>query len=192
MASDRVTIRGDQTKGIPILIALATARALNRARIAARAVLARELNRETGVKQKIIKRHIGHSVATKDNLEVEIRVDANPIPAIAYREVKQTPTGVIFGTGSWRAFLKSAFLATTKTGHTAVWSRKVPTRSRKGKRLPRSSPGLPIGERFGPPLSIIALRTEVLQSALAAGEASFRKNLEHELSHRLKSIGTAT
>lgn len=192
MASDRVTIRGDQTKGIPILIAMANARALNRARIAARAVLARELNRETGVKVSIIKRHIGHSVATKDNLEVTIRVDANPVPAIAYRPVEQTSTGVVFGTGSWRAFLKSAFIATTKSGHTAVWSRKIPTRSRKGKRLPRSSPQLPIGQRFGPPLSIIALRTEVLQSAFEAGQESFRKNLEHELSYRLKSIGATT
>jgi hypothetical protein len=189
MASDRVTIRGDQTKGIPILIALANARALNRARIAARAVLARELNRETGVKISIIKRHIGHSVATKDNLEVTIRVDGNPVPAIAYR-AEQTPTGVAFTTGGGsRAFLKGAFIATTKSGHRAVWSRHRPSRSRKGK--PRSSPALPIFQRFGPPLSVVALRTEVLQSAFAAGEASFKKNLEHELQHRLKSIGAA-
>lgn len=189
MAEARVTIRNDHTKAIPKIMALAGARALKRAAVTTRAHLARALNAETGVKIKIVKRHLAISPATPDNLETTIRVDGNPVPAIAYRGVEQTAKGVVFGTGSWRAFLKGAFIASTKSGHTAVWSRKVPTRSRKGKRLPRSSPGLPIGERFGPPLSIVALQTDVLRAALIVGRASFKKNLEHELTRGLATIG---
>lgn len=188
MAEARVTIRGDRTKGIPKIMALAASRALKRAAISARAHLSSALNKETGVRIKVIKPRLLIIHATPDKLEALIRVGGTPVPAIEYR-AKQTPAGVIFGTGSSRALLKGAFLATMKSGHRGVYSRSRPTRSRKGK--PRSSPALPIFERFGPPLSIIALRTEILKSALAVGEASFKKNFEHELKRGLGAIGAA-
>jgi hypothetical protein len=188
MAEPRVTIRSDRTKGIPRIMALANARALKRAIISTRAYLSSALNKETGVRVKTIKGHIAIMHATPDKLEATVRVDGIPVKAIEYR-AKQTPTGVIFGTGSSRGFLKGAFLATMKTGHRGVYSRQRPSRSRKGK--PRSSPALPIFERYGKPLSIIALRTEILKSALAVGEESFRKNLVHELRRGLAGIGAA-
>lgn len=188
MAEARVSIRGDRSKGIPKIMAMAATRALKRAAVSARAELSRGLNKETGVRVKVIKPRLTMKLPSPDDLEAIVRVSGRRIPAIEYR-AKQTPTGVIFGTGSSRALLKGAFIATMKSGHRGVYSRQRPSRSRKGK--PRSSPGLPIFERFGVPLSIVALRTDILKSALAVGEASFQKNFEHELKRGLGSIGAA-
>lgn len=179
MAEVRVTIRADRSKSIPKIMAMAATRALKRAAVSARAEVSRGLNKETGVRVKVIKPRLTIKLPRPDDLEAIVRVSGRPVPAIEYR-AKQTTAGVTFSTDAGsRAFLKGAFIATTKSGHRAVWQRHRPSRSRKGK--PRSSPGLPIFQRFGPPLSIIALRTEILKSALAVGQASFEKNFEHEL-----------
>jgi hypothetical protein len=183
--SARVTIRADHTKSIVRETALATLRALNRAIITTRADVSRRLNKDTGVRVKIIKRRLVIIPPKIEHLEATLRIDGTPVPAREYR-AKQTPTGVTFGTGSSRAFLKGAFLATMKSGHKGVYSRARPSRSRKGK--PRSSPALPIFERFGPPLSIVALRTAILDASRTVGEQALRKNLAHEMRRRLGDL----
>jgi Prophage minor tail protein Z (GPZ) len=167
-------------------MALATMRALNRAIITTRADVSTRLKKETGVRVKVIKTRLVVIPPKIDKLEAILRVGGTPVPAIEYR-AKQTPTGVTFGTGSSRAFLKGSFIATMKSGHRGVYSRSRPSRSRRGK--PRSSPALPIFERFGPPLSIVALRTEILKSSLTVGQEAFQKNLAHELRRRLGTLG---
>jgi hypothetical protein len=183
--AERVTIRADRTANVTYGIAVATRNALKRGIISARAELSTRLNKEIGVRVKVIKTHLDLTQPTIENLVATLRISGRPVPAIEYR-AKQTPKGVTFTAGSSRAFLKGAFLATMKTGHRGVYSRSRPSRSRKGK--PRSSPALPIFERFGPPLSVVALRSgEMLPAVLAVGQESFRKNLAHELQRRLGS-----
>jgi hypothetical protein len=184
--AERVTIRADRTASITKAVALATMRALNRAIITTRADVSSRLNKETGVRVKVIKKRLLVIPPKIDNLEATLRISGIPVPAVEYR-AKQTPTGVAFGTGSSRVFLKGAFLATMKTGHRGVYSRSRPSRSRKGK--PRSSPALPIFERFGPPLSTVALRSAILEASQTVGEEAFRKNLAHEMQRRLGHLG---
>lgn len=185
--SARVTIRGDRTASITKAVALSILRALNRAIITTRADVSSRLNKQTGVRVKVIKKRLVVIPPKIDKLEATLRIDGTPVPAIEYR-AKQTPVGVVFttGTGGVR-FLKGAFLATMKTGHRGVYSRSRPSRSRKNK--PRSSPALPIFERFGPPLSIVALQSAILEASQTVGEAAFRKNLAHEMQQRLGHFG---
>jgi hypothetical protein len=185
--AERVTIRADRTASITKAVALATMRALNRAIITTRADVSRRINKEQGVRVKVIKRHLIIIPPKIDNLEATLRISGRPVPAIEYR-AKQTPTGVAFGTGSSRAFLKGAFIATMKkTAHRGVYSRSLPSRSRKGK--PRSSPALPIFQRYGPALSVVALQSAILEASRTVGEEAFRKNLAHEMQRRLGHLG---
>jgi hypothetical protein len=189
MAAGDVTIVADRRDKFSRDVALATMRALNRAITATRADVSSRLNKQTGVRVKVIKSRMELIPPQVNKLEATLHVWGTPVPAIEYRAA-QTPKGVAFttGTGSIR-FLKGAFIARMKTGHRGVYSRSRPSRSRKGK--PRSSPALPIFQRYGPPLSIVALQSGILEASRTVGEATFHKTLAHELQRRLGALKVA-
>lgn len=161
----------------------AIARAINRSVVTTRAVLARDISGDTGLKVSAVKEQLKVTDAQPDRLIAQIRVSGKPIPLIDFK-ARQTRTGVTARLPGTKRY-QGAFIARMKSGHRGVFKR-VPNGKRRGPKPHRSQ--LPIYELHGP--SLPKVFTKFTPSALKAGEESLQKNLAHELSFALKQSAT--
>lgn len=181
-----VTLRSNRSAAVAAAIGPAVARALNRAIDTVRTQTTRALAAETGLKQAIIRDRLPVQGARPDRLEAVLRVTGKRVPIVAFG-ARQTRQGVTYRLTGGRGLIPGAFLATMSSGHAGVFARRPISRSRAGN--PRSSPGLPIVEQYGPSLPLVVTKQHILEAGQAIGEAAFTKNLTHELGRAVRGEG---
>ena len=165
----------------------AVTRALNRAGVSVRALMAQRIAAELRVKSGGVKDEIRIERATRDRQTVRIAASGRPIPLIDFKARGPEPsrgrgTGVRTSLGPpAKGHYPHAFIATVGKGrHRGVFMRKAP--SRRERTGPHRSQ-LPIKELFGP--SIPKVFTKFIPEALDRGEESLRKNLQSELRYAI-------
>lgn len=160
-------------KTAPQRTARGTARALNRALTTGRALMAREIAKDLGLKSADAKDAISTEEARPDKLQVRMAASLQRIPLIKFGASGPEPSlgkgrGVSYKIGVRpRSRIANAFIATMKSGHRGVFTRA-------GKaRLPlaKEKAGPSIGHVFG------QKRPEVV----TAMQAAFEARLDHEL-----------
>ena len=169
----------------------ALARAINRTTDSARAMAAR-LIRDAGygLQVTVIKERIGVIRATPKNPVAILRLSGRPIPLIAY-SARQAPrkAGVNVKVLNGAKNLPYAFMATMKSGHRGVFTRKSGTQMGK-----RGQPILnrKIEERFGPSIANAGNNERVRKALQAKLSESLAKNLQAEIAYRLSKAGSRT
>ena len=149
----------------PNRTARATMRSLNRSLTTGRAVLARLISQDMGLRIGDAKDAILVEQASAAKMEIRLKASLRRLPLVQFN-ARQTARGVTYKGGSGRSVVPSAFLATMSTGHTGVFKRV-------GK------PRLPIKQLYGPSIGHVFIKHR--QAGTDAILAAFDKNLEHEL-----------
>lgn len=173
---------------------VAATRAINRTLRSGTVSVRRFLATDTGLPQRAIERSLATRRGTYRDLRGSITVgpyqDARGrigpggrIPLIEFRARGPRPSrgkgrGVRYTLPGGRGVAPRAFLAELRSGHTGVFQRVRPTRSRRG--LPSPAPALPIDQLYGPSLYRI-MRRRGLTVALPELQATFERNLDHEI-----------
>lgn len=125
--------------------------------------------RRTGLKSAIVKQRIFYDRVAVGDYEARVKSSKRAIPLIEF-PVSQTGAGVRTRAWGKQQVLKSAFIATMRSGHTGVYRRD------RASRLPISELwGPTIGGTFATPevqAAIAAVAKARLQSALARRMAS--------------------
>src|SRR5262249_22753982 len=143
----RVSVKGDTIRMTQALekmrdrAPLAVARALNRTIDSARTQATRSISEDLGgIRQADVRKGLETTRANQGRLEATLRVRGRRIPRIACR-ARQTRTGVSYKLPTGAGFVRSAFLATMRSGHTGVFRRigtpRLPIVELKGPSLPR-------------------------------------------------------
>lgn len=165
----------------------AIARAINRSVTSTRAVLARDIAADLGLKVGAVKDKLLIREANPNALEARISVSGKPIPLIAFKARWNRKSGVRTNLGPpGQGTYPNAFIATVRTkgavedrafhdGHDGVFQRV--TRGKGSKRLP-------IKELHGP--SLPKVFATLTPKALAHAEVELEKNLAHEIDFALK------
>lgn len=151
---------------------IAIARALNRARTAARTVQVREMSRDMGISQSAIKKEVRETNATPTKLFCRIEVTGARIPLYQFK-ARQTKRGVSYKLPGGAGKIDSAFIATMRSGHMGVFKRKGARR-------------LPIQELYGPSLPRVFEKVRPL--GLARGEEALATNLQHEFKFAMQQV----
>lgn len=151
------------------IVIRARMRANNRTAEEARTVIRRHLSQETGAPAKSLSRRFKIHRANTRKPDARLFVGTSPVRAydLGVREIR---SGVSYKGSGGRVKVKSAFVATMKSGHTGVFQRE--TRKR-----------LPIRE-LTVPLHAAALRSA--RSYLSSdAKRTFEKSFRHELQFRI-------
>jgi len=164
---------------------VAASRALNRSIGSVQTAAVRELARDMKLPAKRVRQGMALTRSTPRTLVAQLVVTSRRIVLSAFR-ARQTKRGVTYDVGQGRKLLPGAFLASMRSGHVGVFKRVVPSRSRRG--LPRSSPALPIQERFGPSLPFVFTRDRIRQARERLAEDLMRKNLIHEVEFAARGV----
>lgn len=156
----------------------AAARALNKSLTTARAVMARNVSGDVGLKVGVVKDKIRTEAATKDSLVARLTISGARIPLIDFNARGPVPSrgrgrGVTTRMRGGKGRYPHAFIATMSSGHTGVFQRV--RRSR-----------LPITELHGPSLPFVFAKH--IPAGLAAGHTALAKNLASELNFELRRI----
>lgn len=164
------------------------ARALNRAATTARAVMAREVATDLGIRVSKVKDQITIESARSDmsSPTVRIVVTGTRIKLIEFNAKGPVPSrgrgrGVTARLPGGKGRYPNAFIATMRSGHVGVFQR-VPHATRHGAAPHR--PQLPIYELRGPSMPHVFAKH--MEAGLTAGQEAVRKNLERELSFALR------
>lgn len=192
MARTQVVL-GTQSRDISALIAQfkgeypgAVARAMNRAGVSMRALMAQRISAELKMKSGAVKDAMPLSQATAKRLEVRLSASGRAIPLINFNARGPVPSrgrgnGVRTSLGPPAAgHYPKAFIATVGKGHRGVFVR-VPGANKRGPKPNRSQ--LPIKQLYGP--SIPRVFTNFSQEVLDRGEESLIKNLRSEIRYAL-------
>jgi hypothetical protein len=172
---------------------LAMMRALNRTIGTVQTHAVRAIVADVGVPRKRVLEAASISRATPEQLVATLSIGerlsgtsgrhAGRIPLADFR-ARQTRAGVSYQIGrQGRKVLRGGFLATMQSGHRGAFKRVTPTPTRKGK--PRSSPALPIVEKFGPSLARVFSRRYITDAMERLAIPTLHKNLMHEIRFRL-------
>lgn len=150
-------------------------RAFNRAATSARAVMARAIAKDMGLKQAAIKEAIKIVEATPEKHEARLEASGKRIPLIDFGAKGPEPSrgrgkGVRARTPQSRTYPR-AFIATMRSGHRGVFQRKGKTR-------------LPIVELHGPSLPFVF--DKYRNEGIAKFEESVMKNLQSEFRFLLR------
>lgn len=156
----------------------ALSRAMNRAVVTARTVMAREIAEDTKLGVRAVTKELKVTKARPDALQARLSVTGSKIPLIEWKPTVSRRRGVRAklpppGKGVY----PHAFIATMKSGHRGVFQRKT---------LGKGSKRLPIHELRGPALPSVFAKLS--PKAVAAGQESLMKNFEHELEFELSKL----
>lgn len=149
----------------------ALSRAMNRAVVTTRTVMARDIADDTNLGVRTVTKELKVTKASPDSLRARISVSGSKIPLDAWKPTASRRNGVRAklpppGKGRY----PHAFIATMKSGHRGVFQRAT---------LGKGSKRLPIYQLHGPALP--AVFAKLSPRAIAAGQESLMKNFEHEL-----------
>jgi hypothetical protein len=171
----KVTWRSDADRALTKLqrgTHLAIVRSLKRAAVSARAVAARVIAADMGVKQGDVKKAMEIKQGRVESEHtIALEVTGARIPLVKWVRSPQPGVrrrgGVSARLPGGAGRYPNAFVARMKSGHVGVFSRRAKAR-------------LPVNELFGP--SIVGVFAKHKPEIAAAGQASLVKNLTHELS----------
>jgi hypothetical protein len=162
---------------------LAVARAINHTIAKAKTGASRDIRGEYKVKAKDLSGKLAISKATRVSQTGMIRVSAKPLPIVSFG-ARQTRKGVSVKITGKRKVIKSAFIATMKSGHKGVFVRgayKGTELSYRTKRINKKGPDLPIEEvHTASPYSMM-IHERVQQQTADKINTSFPARLLHEL-----------
>ena len=166
------------------------ARALNRTIAMAQTQANKSVRSTYKVKAKDIRKTMVISKAKQNNLTSTIKVSARPLPIYAFG-ARQTKKGVSINITGKRKLIKSAFIATMKSGHTGVYGRGryVGTEFQyRTKRVNKRGPDTPIEEFYtASPFSMV---TNAAVSRAVADKIN--QNFTNRLAHELSRMSGAT
>jgi hypothetical protein len=162
---------------------LAVARAINHTIAKAKTAASKDIRGQYKVKAKDLSGKLAISKATRVTQTGMIRVSAKPLPIVAFG-ARQTRKGVSVNITGKRKVIKSAFIATMKSGHKGVFVRgayKGSELTYRTKRIKKKGADLPIEEvHTASPYSMMI--HESVQEATATNiNTSFPARLLHEL-----------
>lgn len=164
-------------RDIPRQMPRVVSSAINKTAAMARTQVVRRIASEVGVKQKRIKQRVTLQKATFTCWRARIGIGARRLPLMAFgaRQKKKGVSYKIEKSGP-RKTLKSAFIATMKTGHEGVFMRGGPRR-------------LPIFERFGPSIGQVfenapAVAKEVTRSAYV----NLQRHIDSQIARALSKL----
>lgn len=182
----RITIEGAERVAMelgemPERATRAMVRAMNRAIASGRTVMVREVARDTGLTQAVVRAAMRMQEATWGRPIAELAASLRPL-SLSKFGARQTTRGVTANLGpggGGRKVYPNAFLATMRSGHTGVFERQLPST--------RKSPGawgknLPIGEKHGPSIGHVFRKYRPL--GISRVEEQFEKEFDHELKVR--------
>lgn len=134
------------------VVPTATSRALNKTAAQAKTQAAREIRNQYNISSRVIGRHIRLHRATPATLTASVTAEGEKLPVIAFG-ARQTKRGVTVQIKRGeRRLIRSAFLATLRSGHRGVFARGHyvgPAFLRRTSRIrPYPKPDLPISELF--------------------------------------------
>jgi hypothetical protein len=163
----------------------AIVRALNRAGVSTRAVMASRVAADTNLRVGTVKDEIRIDKATETKPIVRLEIRGRRIPLIEFKATGPTPSrgrgrGVTAKLPGGAGRYPHAFIATMRSGHTGVYQR-TPDARRHGPAPNRSQ--LPIYELRGPSLPHVFAKHAT--EGLTRGQESLLKNLQSELQFAL-------
>jgi hypothetical protein len=158
----------------------AAARAINRSIASGKTAGERAVARDLKLKVSEVRRYVRLQEASKFKLVARIFASAKRLPVSVFNP-RQGRRGVTARTA--QGTYPGAFIARLRSGHTGVFMRKLPTRSRVGK--PRGSPALPIRELFH--ASIAHVFVKHLATMKARVTEQLAKNVAHELRRAIRA-----
>lgn len=165
------------------------ARALNRTATSVRAVLAREIAGDIGLRVGTVRDELKIRTASADRPEAAIAVSGARIPLEDFKATGRIPSrgrGTVSARiGGARKQYPGAFRAQFRSGHKAVFRR---VRASVRKSAGAWAKNLPITELFGP--SLPQVFGKKVPTTIAQGEQILVKNLEHEIGFALSQAGT--
>lgn len=164
---------------------IAIARGINKSATSGRAIMAREVARDMGVKVGDARGAMTIQRASGQNLTARIIARGKRLPLIDFKARGPSPSrgrgrGVAYTMRGQRVRIADAFLATMPTGHKGVFTRrtKAGTPSRR----------LPIRELFGPSIA------QSFGNLIPLGHARIAdvlvKNVQHEVEFELSRLAT--
>jgi len=161
-------------------------RALNRAAVTTRAVMAREIVADVGgVKVGDVKERIRIEPAVRATMRARLSLSGKRIPLVEFGAKGPFPSrgrgrGVTSRLRGGTRSLPDAFMARVgKGGHLGVFTRDTRRGPSSRKSKGAWSKNLPIRQLFGP--SLPRVFTKVSPAGIAAGQESLIKNLRSEL-----------
>lgn len=165
----------------------AIVRAINRGAVTARTVMARDMADDTGLGVRTVTAELNISKATPERMQGRISVSGSPIPLIKWNPSVSKRNGVRAklpppGKGHY----PHAFKARMPTGHVGIYSRTQHTRGAKVMGRRGKATLEKIDQLHGP--SLPSVFRKLSPKAIAAGQESLLKNLEHEIAFELSKI----
>jgi hypothetical protein len=163
----------------------AIVRAVNRVASQGRTQVTRTITRLVRLPASRVRRNIAIDRATFQRQTAVLRIVGHWLPLILFapsarrsQRAVRLPAGVPV-----RPSLPTpAFVATMPSGHTGIFKRRLPTRSRRGR--PRGSPALPITQLFGPSIP------ELIGPQVPGLELDLRQQLRDRLEHEITQLAT--
>jgi hypothetical protein len=171
----------------------ATARALNRAGVTGRAVMAREVAKDLGLAISKVKTEILVEEAKPGKLAVRVRITGRRIPLIDFgARAKFEPsrglgTGVTYRLKGGRGHAPNAFITVVGKQHRGVFVRDLRRGPSSGRSAGAWTPNLPIRELTGPSLPYVFVKHRRVGEYQAG--LSLRKNLQSELRFAMRRQG---
>jgi hypothetical protein len=167
----QISLEGGEKLGtfldtFPEKTSIALLRALKRGTDAARTETNRLVARDIGIKVSRVRQDTRTIAPTGSTLAGEVRASLKRIPLIELKQ-KMPP---------------HSFIATMRSGHTGIFKRDIPTRSRAGKRSP--SPGLPITELRKTSVGHVAAK--YVEPILARGGDQYEAEMNRQLDRILR------
>jgi hypothetical protein len=160
----------------------ATTRAINRAAASTQTLAIRDMSRDLGVRQTVVRQRMRLGRATWQRLVATLTVRGRPLSLLLFR-ARQDARGVTYRLRGQVVFIPSAFIATMPSGRRSVFLRRIPS-TRKG----RGAWGLnlPIDEQTGPSLPGVFLEADRQRRLGEKYRAEIVKQLEHEVAFELR------
>lgn len=171
---------------------LIMARSLNRAAISGQTAMIRAVSADTGIAAKNVKREIVLDKASRTSPVVALTIAGRRIPLIAFQARGPEPSrgrgkGVSYVIQGVRKRIPNAFIATMRSGHRGVFTRKPGFEKSRRHGETTTRPQLPIREPRG--VSLPHVFEKKLDVFRAAAQESLMSNLRHEIDFANRPTG---
>jgi hypothetical protein len=167
------------------------ARAINHTAAKAKTAASRQIRDRYKIRAKDLKPAIKVHKANRTNLEAAVMAVGRPLPIYAFG-ARQTKRGVSVNVMGKRQVIRSAFVATMKSGHTGVFARggyKGYQFDFRRQRVQRTGPDLSINEITTSSVPKMMANEIVISHLERIMSEQFPARLQHEVSRMLAAKG---